>query len=739
MGLPASSVRGLTYACFSCAYVRACVFVCVCHPQFGNIILGGKDAHREESTGTIKLHGDGIGWKSRKTGSVISISKADLRSAEWIKIPHAYQLKVKQRGGFITKFNGFRSQDKDTVKSYCTTTFGLEVEDASLSYKGWNWGAASVENNCVSFTVEGKQTLEVPLQDIAQATAQKNEAVVEMVDDDTALPEDELLVEVRFHIPSGSAEEAAELDGTAAEAFVDRLKQSGDLEQAGTSLVTLDDMQVQVPRGRYDIEMADKFMKLHGKSNDYKVLYSNIASLYLLPKPDGYHMALSLQLEHPLRQGATTYPHIVLQLPRDAPLEVEIALTEAECTARFGEKLDKFESGDMPSVVAKVLAAFTKRKVMGIKAGGFNAESKDDRTKSIRCSLKAAEGFLFPLDKAFYFLSNKPVLVELERVASVEFNRVDKASSAAGRTFDITLHMKDQSGDMQFVNLQRSDYKELFRFLSAKKVRIKNIAAAGFGDAAGGRDSDDDDPGLERARREGAANVSMAEGDDDDDDSDDESDEDFQAGGESSVDEEYDEGGSSDSEAAGGTPKGKKKKGAKKRKAESGSDDGSGSDSDDEPKKKSKGKKKKAKKESGSDDDSGSGSDSDDAPKKKSKKAAKAAGKSKLEKPKKKRAKKDAAAPKRGQSAYFLWMNAVGRGKAKEVDPSIDIKEVSRRCGQMWKEMDGAAKAEWEEKAKADKARYEREMQEYKAKARADAAEEEEAKPAVSGSDSDSD
>lgn len=698
----------------------SCLCLCLSSPrvacavrlvQFGNIVLGGKEAHREESTGTLKLHADGIGWKSRKTGSVISLTKADLRTAEWIKIPHAYQLKVKQRGGFVHKFNGFRSQDKETVKAYCSTAFGLEVEDGALSYKGWNWGKATVENNHVSFAVEDKQTLEVPLQDIAQATAQKNEAIVEMVDDDTALPEDELLVEVRFHIPSTSAEENAEMDGTPAEAFVDRLKQSGDLEQAGTSLVTMDDVQVQVPRGRYDIEMADKFMKLHGKSNDYKVLYTNIASLYLLPKPDGYHMALSIQLEHPLRQGATTYPHIVLQLPRDAPLEVEVQLSEAECTARFGEKLDKFESGDMPSVIAKVLSAFSKKKVMGIKSGGFNAESKDDRTKSIRCSLKAAEGFLYPLDKAFYFLSNKPLLAEIDRVASVEFNRVDKASSASGRTFDITVHMKDSS-DLQFVNLARSDYKELFRFLSAKKVRIKNIAAAGFGES-NDRDDDSDDPGLERARREGAANVNMAEDDDDDDDdSDDSDDEDFQAGGESSVDEEYDEGDSDDSEAAGGSPK-KKKKGkkgsssGKKRKADS------GSGSDDDESEEEKPKKKKAKKDS---DDSGSDSDASE-PKKKKK------GKSLLEKPKgkKKRAKKDASAPKRGLSAYFLWMNAVGRGLAKEADADIDIKEVSRRCGTMWKEMDAEAKAEWEEKAKADKARYDKEMAEYKAKARAEA------------------
>ena len=431
---------------------------------------------------------------------------------------------------------------------------------------------------------------------------------------------------------------------------------------------------------------------------------------------------------------------------------LQVGLSEADCSARFGDKLDKFESGDMPSVVAKVLSAFTKRKVQGIKSGGFNASSADDRAKSIRCSLKAAEGFLFPLDKGFYFLSNKPVLAELDRVSSVEFNRVDKASSAAGRTFDITVHMKDMSTDLQFVNLQRSDYKELFRFLSAKKVRIKNIAAAGYGEGGGGGGgSDSDDPGLERARREGAANAAAAmDDDDDDDDSDDEDDEDFVGGGESSVDEEYDDADSDDSEAAGGKKKSKGKKSKdkggsskdappKKRKAEGSDDDSDDESGSDAPPP----KKKAAKKDSDGSDESDSESD------KPLKKKAPKKAKSPLEnKPKRKvKAKKDKEAPKRGQSAYFLWMNAVGRGKAKEEEPGIDIKEVSRRCGAMWKEMGADDKAEWEGKAKEDKARYDREIVDYRAKQKAEAAaadsdsdDDEPAakKEAPSGSDSDS-
>lgn len=33
-----------------------------------------------------------------------------------------------------------------------------------------------------------------------------------------------------------------------------------------------------------------------GKTYDYKVLYTNVSALYLLPKQDGHHMALSVSL-----------------------------------------------------------------------------------------------------------------------------------------------------------------------------------------------------------------------------------------------------------------------------------------------------------------------------------------------------------------------------------------------------------------------------------------------------------
>ena len=671
--------------------------------QFGNILLGGKNQHREENTGILKMHQSGFGWKSRKTGQVVAISKADLRGLEWLKIPHAYQLKLRAKGGFVYQFNGLKSQDKETVKTFCKTTFDQELEESKISYKGWNWGEASIESTSLCFRVGADSAFDVPLNDITQATAQKNEAVIEMADDDTALPEDEMLVELRLHVPVATGDDVA-VDESAAEAFVATIKQSGDLEAAGSTLCDFKDVPVQVPRGRYDIELFDKYMKLHGKTYDYKVLYTNVASLYLLPKQDGYHMALIVSLEHPLRQGATGYPHILLQLPKEAPQEVTINLDEEELSRRFGDKLEPNESGDMPDVFAKVFSAFTKKKVQQIKASGFNGASEDDKAKSIRCSMKANDGFLYPLEKGFFFIGSKPVFLAFDKVASVEFERVNKAASgsSAARTFDITVHpnSREASEKTQFVNLARSDYKELARFLSDKKIKIKNFNSAAAADDDGDSDDgggamDEDDPYMNRvASKRQRSQQSQQEGDDDDDDDDDDEeseDADFAPGGESDVDEEYEEGNE-----AGDDERAFKKKKKKEEKGSDDSGDGSGSGSDDEDKPVKAPPAKKAKKE----------------------KAEKASPSGKAKKPRKK---KDKAEPKRALSAYMFYVNG-NRARINAENPGIKVTEIGKIAGAEWKALDAEARAPWDAKAAEDKERATAEMKAYKEAKRAAAA-----------------
>lgn len=61
------------------------------------------------------------------------------------------------------------------------------------------------------------------------------------------------------------------------------------------------------------------------------------------------------------------------------------------------------------------------------------------------------------------------------------------------------------------------------------------------------------------------------------------------------------------------------------------------------------------------------------------------------EKKKKKKSKKDPNAPKRPQSAYFLWFNA-NREELKKDNPDISITDLSKKAGEVWKQMEDTDK-----------------------------------------------
>lgn len=56
-------------------------------------------------------------------------------------------------------------------------------------------------------------------------------------------------------------------------------------------------------------------------------------------------------------------------------------------------------------------------------------------------------------------------------------------------------------------------------------------------------------------------------------------------------------------------------------------------------------------------------------------------------KKKKSKSKKDPNAPKRPQSAYFLWFNA-NREEMKKENPEMGITDLSRRAGELWKQVE---------------------------------------------------
>ena len=81
-------------------------------------------------------------------------------------------------------------------------------------------------------------------------------------------------------------------DITPAKVFNDKIiKAAGIGEFAGEVVASLAELPMLIPRGKYSLDLYSTFIKLHGRTHDYKLLYKDINKGFLLPKPDGVHMA----------------------------------------------------------------------------------------------------------------------------------------------------------------------------------------------------------------------------------------------------------------------------------------------------------------------------------------------------------------------------------------------------------------------------------------------------------------
>lgn len=75
---------------------------------------------------------------------------------------------------------------------------------------------------------------------------------------------------------------------------------------------------------------------------------------------------------------------------------------------------------------------------------------------------------------------------------------------------------------------------------------------------------------------------------------------------------------------------------------------------------------------------------------------------------------KNPDAPKGAMTSYIYFSNDM-RGKVKLEDPELKLTEVSKKIGEMWKNMTEDAKKPYIERAAKDKARYEKEKADFNA------------------------
>ncbi|KAL2077845.1 hypothetical protein ACEWY4_027349 [Coilia grayii] len=598
------------------------------------------------SDGRLRFSKQSIVYKSSKTGKVDTIPAPDLSFAQWRRVCLGHGIKLAISTGHVYKYDGFKDSDLESIAAFFKANYKVELVEKDMCVKGWNWGTAKFAGPLLSFDVSDSPAFEIPLSNVSQCATGKNEVTLEFHQNDDA---EVALMEVRFYVPPSNGEEG----GDPVEAFAQNVLSKADVIQAtGDAVCIFKELQCLTPRGRYDIRIYPTFLHLHGKTFDYKIPFTTVLRLFLLPHKE--QMFFVISLDPPIKQGQTRYHFLILLFSKDEDMSLTLNMSEEEVEKRFEGKLNKHMSGSLYEVVSRVMKALVNRKIT--VPGNFQGHSG---SQCITCSYKASSGLLYPLERGFIYVHKPPVHLRFEEISCVNFAR----GTTTTRSFDFEIETK-QGSQYTFSSIEREEYGKLFDFVNAKKLNIKN---RGFKEGMKGKDdmsdSDEDqhDAYLERMKEEGKI---REEGGSDDSEGD--SDESFNPGEEDDdVAEEYDSNatGSDSEEESGGSDEEAKPKKAKSKK---------------EPIKKAKPPKEK-----------------------------------KERKPRKEKKAKDTGAPKRPMSAYMLWLNS-SRERIKSDNPGISVTEISKKAGEMWKQIGKDKKEEWEKKAEEAKRQYDKAMKEYK-------------------------
>ncbi|KAG8904601.1 FACT complex subunit [Tulasnella sp. 403] len=404
------------------------------HIQFDNIYYG-----TGTTIGKIRFASIGVAWKAAEDEQTITVAAGDIKYLQWFRVARNFQLRIilKQDRKRET-FEGFLREDHDKIASVVKQYYNLILEHKEIGVKGWNWGVTDVRGGDLAFLVSNKTIFEVPLSRIGNSNiAGKTEVSLEFTPQpgvvaapgkkgkSVAIDE---LVEMRLFVPGarvrGSDEEASgpEDDETsAAQAFHDMIKEKAEIGQVtGQGIVTFSDILVQTPRGRYDIDMFPTFLRLRGKTYDYKILYSSITRIFLLPKPDEIHVQLVIGLDPPIRQGQTRYPYLVLIFSREEELDIELNLDQETIDTKYEGKLQ--QRYDLPTyrVVSEVFRGLSGRKM--IAPGNFASR---DNQHGIKANMKAVLGELYFLEKSLIFVAKQPTVIDYADIHQVVFSRGD--------------------------------------------------------------------------------------------------------------------------------------------------------------------------------------------------------------------------------------------------------------------------------------------------------------------------
>ena len=389
----------------------------------------------------------------------------------WVDGGRRCELRVVKKGGELMRFVGFPNKDKPTFEIFFEG-IGKDMNSIAVCTNGINCGKFDFGGDKnLSFKQNEKFLFELAMDDISNCSmpgvgkAAKAECQIGFHEDENLQDDRDELVEMRVFFPNEVEEVADGEDAviTGAERFRQDVLARVNVGDWGQEQPVVEWPKTmgtfRVPNGRFQVEMFMNAMRLHGDTQDYKILYKNIQKLFLLRQPSNFFYFI-ISLEVPIRRGQQRYKHLIWKIKKEFN-ESKLNLTDEQLAGKFKGKLQKRMEMDTERLISIITMHLTDVKVHTDDSSSSSKFISQVDLPCLRCDMGNDNGYLYPLVRQFIFLPKPTTFIQYQDVDYVEFQRLDNAN----RLFDLLVMCKRVGNnppiEYKFQNMDKLEYKSL--------------------------------------------------------------------------------------------------------------------------------------------------------------------------------------------------------------------------------------------------------------------------------------
>lgn len=152
-------------------------------------------------------------------------------------------------------------------------------------------------------------------------------------------------------------------------------------------------------------------------------------------------------------------------------VRVKINLTPELIKTKYGEKLQPDIEGKLCDVLSQLFINLAGIKKIIVPGDFFSSRG----AKAIKCSVKAAEGYLYPLKSSIVFI-HKPVLyIRHSELRFVEFSRIGQGTAGLSRSFDVTLTKLADGSKVTFMSIDKEEQATLIAYFKSANVKMRTV------------------------------------------------------------------------------------------------------------------------------------------------------------------------------------------------------------------------------------------------------------------------